>query len=114
MRTRLVLDAQMMAVWRRKPKDTVIIPSDQGSQFGSDEFNRWCKDNRLSPSMSRRANCWDNAVAESFCSSLKSERVKKRIYQTRATNTPMPMKSPTVMAMLALVIMSKPRFCTSH
>ena len=62
----------------------MIIHSDQGSQFGSDEFNRWCKDNRLSPSMSRRGNCWDNAVAESFFSSLKSERIKKRIYQTRA------------------------------
>lgn len=84
MRTSLVLDALTMAVWRRKPKDSVIIHSDQGSQFGSDEFNRWCKDNRLSPNMSRRGNCWDNAVAESFFSSLKSERVKKRIYQTRA------------------------------
>jgi putative transposase len=57
---------------------------DQGSQFGSDEFARWCKDNRLSPSMSRRGNCWDNAVAESFFSSLKSELIQKRIYPTRA------------------------------
>jgi putative transposase len=84
MQTSLVLDALTMAVWRRKPKNSVIIHSDQGSQFGSDEFNRWCKDNRLSPSMSRRGNCWDNAVAESFFSSLKSEQIKKRIYQTRA------------------------------
>ena len=84
MQTRLVLDALTMAVWRRRPKGSVIIHSDQGSQFVSDEFNRWCKDNRFSPSMSRRGNCWDNAVAESFFSSLKSERTKKRIYQTRA------------------------------
>ena len=84
METRLVLDALTMAVWRRKPKNSVIIHSDQGSQFGSDEFNRWCKDNRLSPSMSRRGNCWDNAVAESFFSSLKSELIKKKIYQTRS------------------------------
>jgi putative transposase len=84
MQTRLVLDALTMAVWRRRPKDSVIIHSDQGSQFGSDEFNRWCKDNRLSPSMSRRGNCWDNAVAESFFSNLKSKQIKKRIYQTRA------------------------------
>jgi putative transposase len=84
MQTSLVLDALTMAVWRRKPKDSVIIHSDQGSQFGSDEFNRWCKDNRLSPGMSRRGNCWDNAVAESFFSSLKSEQIKKRIYQARA------------------------------
>ena len=61
----------------------MIIHSNQGSQFGSDEFNRWCKDNRLSPSMSRRGNCWDNAVAESFFSSLKSEQIKKRIYAKR-------------------------------
>jgi len=54
-----------MAVWRRRPKDSVIIHSDQGSQFGSDEFSRWCKDNRQSPSMSRRGNCWDNAVTGS-------------------------------------------------
>ena len=73
MQTSLVLDALTMAVWRRRPKDSVIIHSDQGSQFGSDEFNRWCKDNRLSPSMSRRGNCWDNAVAESFFAALKKE-----------------------------------------
>ena len=73
MQTSLVLDELTMAVWRRKLKESVIIHSDQGSQFGSDEFNRWCKDNRLSPSMSRRGNCWDNAVAESFVSNLKRE-----------------------------------------
>ena len=83
MQTDLVLDALTMAVWRRKPKSLVIIHSDQGSQFGSDAFLRWCRDNRLSPSMSRRGNCWDNAVAESFFSSLKSEFIKKRIYATR-------------------------------
>lgn len=83
MQTDLVLDALTMAVWRRKPKSPVIIHSDQGSQFGSDAFLRWCHDNRLSPSMSRRGNCWDNAVAESFFSSLKSELIKKRIFTTR-------------------------------
>ena len=83
MATDLVLDALMMAVWRRRPKTSVTIHSDQGIQFGSDDFNRWCKDNRLVPSMIRRGNCWDNAVAESFFSSLKKERVKRRIYATR-------------------------------
>jgi putative transposase len=58
--TELVLDALMMAVWRRRPKTPVMIHSDQGSQFGRDDFNRWCKDNRLVPSMSRRGNCWGN------------------------------------------------------
>ena len=83
MATELVLDAMMMAVWRRRPKTPVMIHSDQGSQFGSDDFNRWCKDNQLVPSMSRRGNCWDNAVAESFFSSLKKERIKRHIYATR-------------------------------
>ena len=84
MQTRLVLDALTMAIWRRKPKNSSIIQSDQGSQFGSDEFARWRKDNRLSPGMSRRGNCWDNAVAESFFSSLKSELIKIKIYPSRS------------------------------
>ena len=79
----LAIDALLMAVWRRKPKQEVMVHSDQGSQFGSDEFHRWCKDNHLVPSMSRRGNCWDNAVAESFFSSLKKERIKRRIYASR-------------------------------
>ncbi len=83
MPTEIVLDALLMAVWRRKPKQPVIIHSDQGSQFSSDDFARWCRDHRLMPSMSRRGNCYDNAVAESFFSSLKKERVKRKIYATR-------------------------------
>jgi putative transposase len=57
METRLVLDPLTIAVWRRKPKDSVNIHSDQSSHFGSDEFNLWCKDNRLSSSMNRLVNC---------------------------------------------------------
>ncbi len=79
----LVLDALMMAVWRRKPMQEVIVHSDQGSQYGSDDWKRFCDANKLLPSMSRRGNCWDNAVAESFFSSLKKERIRKRIYKTR-------------------------------
>jgi putative transposase len=83
MATEIVLDALLMAVWRRKPKQPAIIHSGQGSQFGSDDFARWCKDNKLIPSMSRRGNCYDNAVAESFFSSLKKERIRRKIYSTR-------------------------------
>ncbi len=79
----VVLDALMMAVWRRKPTHEVIVHSDQGSQYGSDDWKRFCDANKLLPSMSRRGNCWDNAVAESFFSSLKKERIRKRIYKTR-------------------------------
>ena len=79
----LVLDAMLMAVWRRRPKQSVIVHSDQGSQYGSDDAVRFCKDHGLIPSMSRRGNCFDNAVAESFFSSLKKERIRRRIYQSR-------------------------------
>jgi putative transposase len=79
----LVLDALLMAVCRRRPQHSVLVHSDQGSQYGSDDWLRFCRANNLEPSMSRRGNCWDNAVAESFFSSLKKERIRKRIYKTR-------------------------------
>jgi putative transposase len=56
----LVLDALLMAVWRRKPKQPVIVHSDQGCQYGSDDWFRFCKAHKLDPSMSRRGNCWDS------------------------------------------------------
>lgn len=79
----LALDALLMAVWKRRPDNVVIVHSDQGSQYGSDDWMRFCKEHNLTPSMSRRGNCYDNAVAESFFSSLKKERVRRRIYRTR-------------------------------
>ena len=82
----LALDAVMMAVIERRPKGT-IIHSDQGSQYGSDDWRRFCRSNKLEPSMSRRGNCWDNAVAESFFGSLKKERIIKRIYKNREQAT---------------------------
>ena len=81
-RRELVLDAILIAVRRRRPRQT-LIHSDQGTQYGSDAWRRFCKTNHLEPSMSRRGNSWDNAVAESFFSSLKKERIKKHIYKDR-------------------------------
>jgi putative transposase len=78
----LILDAILMAVRIRRPRQAVIH-SDQGSQYGSDDWRRFCRTKHLEPSMSRRGNCWDNAVAESLFSSLKKERIKKRIYNNR-------------------------------
>lgn len=78
----LVLNALAAAVKQRRPRGT-IIHSDQGTQYGSDAWRRFCQSNQLTPSMSRRGNCWDNAVAESFFSSMKKERIKKRIYPSR-------------------------------
>ena len=82
-RRELVLDAVLMAVRQRHPKQA-IIHSHQGSQYGSDDWLRVCTNNHLEPSMSRRGNCWDNAVAESLLSSLEKERIKKKIYRNRA------------------------------
>ena len=78
----LVLDSVLKAVRSRRPKGT-IIHSDQGCQYGSDDWQRFCRSNNLLPSMSRKGNCWDNAVAECFFASLKKERIKKRIYKNR-------------------------------
>lgn len=82
MQRELVLNALLMAVRRRRPRAT-LIHSDQGTQYGSDAWLRFCHSNHLEPSMSRKGNCWDNAVAESFFSSLKKERIKKHIYKSR-------------------------------
>jgi putative transposase len=87
----LALDALMMAVWRRKPDGEVIVHSDQGGQYGSDDWQRFCRANNLAPSMSRRGNCQDNAVAESFFSSLKknasgSEYTKPGIWPGRISS----------------------------
>ena len=79
----LVLDAIMITVRHRRPRRT-LIHSDQGTQYGCDAWKRFCKSNHLEPSMSRKGNCWDNAVAESFFGSLKKERIKKHIYKNRA------------------------------
>ena len=58
--------------------------SDQGSQFSSHDWQDFLKSHRLVPSMSRRGNCHDNAVAESFFQLLKRERIKRKIYTDRA------------------------------
>lgn len=83
LRKELVLDALLSAMWRRQPKGKVIIHSDQGAQYGSDAWQRFCKDHNLEMSMSGRGNCYDNAAMESFNSTLKKERVRGRIYTTR-------------------------------
>jgi len=81
--TDVVLQALLMAVWRRKPKARVLIHSDQGSQFTSMDWASFLKHHNLEHSMSRRGNCHDNAVAESFFNLLKRERIKRRTYKTR-------------------------------
>ena len=81
--TDVVLQALLMAVWRRKPKTKVLIHSDQGSQFTSMDWAAFLRHHNLEASMSRRGNCHDNAVAESFFNLLKRERIRRRTYRTR-------------------------------
>ncbi len=83
MTTDLALQALLTAVWRRKPKAKVMIHSDQGSQFTSREWQVFLGQHNLDASMSRRGNCHDNAVAESFFQLLKRERIRRQTYQTR-------------------------------
>jgi putative transposase len=70
-------------VWRRNPQRQVLVHSDQGSQYTSYEWHSLLKAHGLEGCMSRRGNCHDNAVAESFFRLLKRERLKKKIYGTR-------------------------------
>ncbi|WP_116923937.1 IS3 family transposase [Pseudomonas sp. URIL14HWK12:I10] len=79
----LAIDAMLMAVWRRKPQQQVMLDSDQGSQFSSSDWQSFLKANNVISSMSRRGNCHDNAVAESFFQLLKRERIRRKIYTTR-------------------------------
>ena len=79
----IVLNALLMAVWRRNPKQQVTMHSDQGSQYTSHDWQAFLKSSGLEGSMSRRGNCHDNAVAESFFQLLKRERIKKKVYSTR-------------------------------
>jgi putative transposase len=80
--TDVVLQALLMAVWRRKPKEKVLVHSDQGSQFTSMDWASFLKHHNLVHSMSR-GNCHDNAVAESFFNLLKRERIRRKVYRSR-------------------------------
>ena len=82
--TDVVLQALLMAVWRGKLKNRVLIHSDQGSQFTSRDWAPFLQAHNLEHSMSRRGNCHDNAVVESFFNLLKRERIRRRTYKTRA------------------------------
>jgi putative transposase len=83
MTAQLVTDALVMAIWRRGKPDALLHHSDQGSQYASEPFQKLMADNGITCSMSRSGNVWDNAAMESFFSSLKTERIRGRVYQTR-------------------------------
>ena len=79
----LVTDALIMAIWRRGKPDALLHHSDQGSQYTSQHFQELLDENGVTCSMSRSGNIWDNAAMESFFSSLKTERIRGKVYRTR-------------------------------
>ncbi len=83
MNKQLVCDALLMALFKRKFPQGVIIHHDRGSQYCSKKYQQIIQYNQLTGSMSRRGNCWDNAVSESFFHSLKVELVHQHRYKNR-------------------------------
>jgi transposase InsO family protein len=84
MRATLVNDALLMAIWKRKPDKGLLWHSDRGSQYASDSHRKLLKHFGIRQSMSRKGNCWDNAVSESFFHTLKTELSHHQTYITKA------------------------------
>lgn len=87
MRTELVSDAVVMAIGHRVPTHGLVHHSDQGSQYGSHDYRRLLVAHGIECSMSRRGNCWDNAVVESFFATLKRELLYRRSWPSRSEAT---------------------------
>ena len=77
----LVTDSLEMAMWKRRPGAGLLVHSDRGSQYVSERYQKLLSDNEFVCSMSRKGNCWDNAVAESFFHTLKTELVHHENFQ---------------------------------
>ena len=83
MTKKLIMSALRMAIWRRRPALGLLFHSDRGSQYCSNDFKKMLNTHGMISSMSRKGDCWDNAVAESFFGSLKTERGFFSNYVTR-------------------------------
>ena len=83
MKTELVTNALKMALMRRKVRSPLLLHSDQGSQYAAADYRAMLAANGIECSMSRKGNCWDNAVAESFFHTLKTELVHHEDYRSR-------------------------------
>ena len=83
MKAKLVNDALLMAIWQRKPKEGLVWHTDRGSQYASNSHRKILSDHNVVQSMSRKGNCWDNAVSESFFHSLKTELTHHCQFKTR-------------------------------
>ncbi|MDP2903892.1 MAG: IS3 family transposase [Methylovulum sp.] len=83
MRAKLVNDALLMALWKRKPDKGLLWHTDRGSQYASESHRALLKQHSIHQSMSRKGNCRDNAVSESFFHTLKTGLVHHQAYQNR-------------------------------
>jgi putative transposase len=81
--TEIALDALAMALERQRPGAGLIHHSDRGIQYAAEAYRQTLAAANITPSMSRKGNCWDNAPMESFFHTLKTERVHHRIYATK-------------------------------
>ena len=82
MRAELVSQALAMAICQRQPEAGLIMHTDRGSQYGADSYRQLLRQHGIEPSMSRKGNCWDNAVAESFFHTLKTELIYLEDFDT--------------------------------
>ena len=82
MRVELVNQALSMALGQRQPAAGLIMHTDRGSQYGADRYRQLLARHGIQPSMSRKGNCWDNAVAESFFHTLKTELIYLEDFDT--------------------------------
>ena len=80
----IVTDALGRAITTRQPGPGLIHDSDMGAQYASDVFREMLSEHGYQCSMSRKGNCWDNSVAESFFGTLKSELIYQHKYESRA------------------------------
>jgi transposase InsO family protein len=83
MKEGLVIDALKMALFRRKVPSNLLLHSDRGSQYASENYQKLLRDHRIECSMSRKGNCWDSAAMESFFHSLKTECTHHERFNTR-------------------------------
>jgi putative transposase len=83
LKAELVNNALLMAIWQRKPGEGLIWHTDRGSQYASGNHRAIIKQHRITQSMSRKGDCWDNAVAESFFHTLKTELTHQYKFRTR-------------------------------
>lgn len=83
MKAELVNKALLNAIWQRKPKAGLIWHTDRGSQYASDSHRKILNQHAIKQSMSRKGNCWDNAVSESFFHTLKTELTHHCKFKTR-------------------------------